>query len=117
MNIQHYKQRLLDLEKTLSAQTQRALADGRGQFIDSAHDLGDASVADVAADEDFTEAELDLTILRQVREALDRIAGGTFGKCLVDGAPIEAKRLDAVPWAAYCLKHQGLIEAAGRPRT
>jgi DnaK suppressor protein len=117
MNIQHYKKRLLDLEKTLSSRTERALADGREQFIDSAHDLGDSSVADVAAADDFTEAELDSTILKQVQDALGRIADGTFGKCLVDGGPIEAKRLEAIPWAQYCLKHQGLIEAAARPRT
>jgi RNA polymerase-binding transcription factor len=115
MDIQHFKKRLLDLEKTLSARTERALAGGREQFLDSAHDTGDASVSDVAAADDFTEAELDSTILKQVQEALDRIAGGTFGKCLVDGGPIEAKRLEAVPWAPYCLKHQALIEAAAQP--
>jgi len=117
MNIQHYKKRLLDLEKTLSARTDRALADGREDFIDTAHDVGDASVADVAADDKFTEAELDSAILQQVQDALARIADGTFGKCLVDGGPIEAKRLDAIPWTPYCLKHQGLLEAAARPRT
>jgi RNA polymerase-binding transcription factor len=115
--MKHYEQRLLELEKTLSARTDQALADGREQFIDSAHDMGDSSVAAIAADDDFTEAELDSTILNQVREALSRIANGTYGKCLVDGGPIETKRLEAVPWAAYCLKHQGLIEAAARPRT
>ena len=117
MDTQHYKKRLLDLEKTLSARTDRALAGGRDQFLDSAHDTGDSSVAAIAADDEFTEAEIDSTILKQVQEALGRIADGTFGKCLVDGGPIEAKRLEAVPWAPYCLKHQGLIEAAGQPRT
>jgi DnaK suppressor protein len=116
MNVQPYRKRLLEIEKTLSAQTERALADARGHFIDSAHDSGDASVAETAMDADFTEAELDSTILSQVQEALGRIEDGTYGKCLVDGGRIEAKRLDAVPWAAYCLKHQRLIEAAARPR-
>ncbi len=117
MNIQHYKQRLLDFEKTLAARTDRALADGRGELLDTAHDLGDASVADVAADDHFTEAELDSAILQQVQDALTRIDEGTFGKCLVDGGPIEAKRLEATPWTPYCLKHQELLEAAARPRT
>jgi hypothetical protein len=35
---------------------------------------------------------------------------------LADGGPIEAKRLDAVPWAAYCIRHHRLPEAASRPR-
>src|SRR5258707_14981685 len=44
MNIQHHKQRLLDLEKTLSARIGQEADQGRGQFIDSAHDVGDASI-------------------------------------------------------------------------
>jgi DnaK suppressor protein len=117
MNVQRYKQRLLDFERTLSARTERAMEDGRRQIIDTAHDTGDASLAAAMADDAFTEAELDSTILNQVRDALDRIESGTFGKCLADSGPIETKRLDAIPWAPYCLKHQGLIEAASRERT
>ena len=40
MNVQHYKQRLLDLEKSLSARTGRAVAEARGELIDVAHDVG-----------------------------------------------------------------------------
>jgi DnaK suppressor protein len=111
MNLQHYKDRLLDLEKTLSARTGRAVADGRREFIDSAHDVGDSSVADEAASEKFTEADRDSTVLKQVRDALARVDDGTFGTCIVDGGPIEEKRLDAVPWTPYCLKHEQLLEA------
>ena len=112
----HYRKRLLELQENLSARTDRALAEVREQHMDSAHDVGDSSVADVAAEENFTEAELDSAILGKVQEALRRIDDGTYGKCVVDGGPIEAKRLDAVPWSEYCLKHQALVEAAGRRR-
>ena len=57
MNVQHYRQRLLDLEKTLSARTGRAVAEARGEFIDGAHDVGDASAAEAVASEQFPEAE------------------------------------------------------------
>jgi DnaK suppressor protein len=110
MNVDHYKKRLLELEATLSARTERALAGGRAQFIDTAHDIADASAAEVAAESEFTEAERDALTLRQVQEALTRIENGTYGKCLVDGAAIDPKRLDAVPWAEYCLRHQGEAE-------
>jgi RNA polymerase-binding transcription factor DksA len=112
MNVQHYKQRLLDLEKTLSARTGRPVAEGRGEFLDGAHDTGDASVADEVASEQFTEAEQDSATLQQVRDALLRVDAGTFGTCIVDGGPIETQRLDAVPWTAYCLNHEQLREAA-----
>jgi DnaK suppressor protein len=52
----------------------------------------------------------------QVREALQRIEDGTFGRCVVDGEPIESKRLEAIPWAPCCVKHPSLLEAAS-PRT
>lgn len=116
MNVQHYKQRLLDLEQTLLARTGRAVAAGRGGFIDVAHDAGDSSVADEVASEQFTEAEQGSATLQQVRDALTRVGAGTFGKCIVDGGPIDEARLEAVPWTPYCLKHERRLEPAA-PRT
>src|SRR4029079_4683669 len=103
MDVNGYKQRLLELEARLSSHLRRDLASGREQLVDTAADTGDASVADESESEDFTEAELDTTTLQQVQAALRRIENGTFGQCLVDGGPIELKRLDAVPWAPYCI--------------
>jgi len=117
MNIQHYKQRLLDLEKTLSAQIGHEADRGRGEFIESAHDVGDASVADEMASEEFTEAEHNSAVLQQVREALGRVADGTFGKCVVDGGPIEERRLEALPWTPYCLKHEQRLEVVASSKT
>ncbi len=117
MNIQLYKQRLLDLEKTLSARIGQQAGQGRREFIDSAHDAGDASVADAAASEEFTEAEHNASVLQQVRDALGRVADGTFGTCIVDGGPIEEPRLEAVPWTPYCLKHAQGLEVAASPST
>ena len=116
IDVRKYKKRLLEIEKNLELRSKRDLEDARGEMLDTAHDTGDASVSDVAVGDEFTEAELNSTILQQVRDALRRIDDGTFGKCVADGKPIEAKRLDAVPWAAYCAKHQAMIEAAGTER-
>jgi hypothetical protein len=59
MNIQEYKRRLLELETRLSARMVRDGEHARAQVLDSAGDTADASVADLEASEDFTEAELD----------------------------------------------------------
>jgi len=117
MNEQDFKRRLLALETQLSARTERAHEAARAQVLDSPGDVADGSVADEEESEAFTEAELDATVLQQVRDALRRIEEGTFGQCVVDGGPIEQKRLEAVPWTPYCLKHQRLLEAASQPRT
>jgi DnaK suppressor protein len=116
MDVNRYKQRLLELESTLSNRLAHELSSGREQLIDTPADAADESVADESESEDFTEAELDTTILQQVRDALGRIEDGTYGQCLVDGGPIEPKRLDAVPWTPYCIRHQQLLEAASRPK-
>ena len=50
-------------------------------------------------------------LLRRVRSALTRMAGGTYGACLRCEVEINGKRLVAVPWTAYCIKCQ---EAADR---
>src|SRR5262245_11326787 len=117
MDLNSYRQRLLELEASLSKHIRQDVGAGRDQLIDTASDVGDASVADESASEDFSEAELDATILQQVQAALRRIEAGTYGRCIVDGEPIDPKRLDAVPWTPYCAKHQRLLEAASRPKS
>ena len=51
------------------------------------------------------------SLLRNVRSALARIADGSYGVCLHCEEDIKAKRLEAVPWAKYCIRCQ---EAADR---
>ena len=117
MNVESYKRRLLELERNLSQRMARGRDAARAQVQDSAGDAGDASVADEGESEDLTEAELDAAVLQQVKDALQRIDDGEFGRCIVDGGPIEEKRLEAEPWTPYCLKHQQQLEASARQRT
>ena len=106
MNTDHYKQRLLAQEQELVTRIAQGLANARERDNESATDVGDQSVTSARTDEQLTEAAADSTLLGQVRDALTRIEGGTFGRCLIDGEPIEQKRLDAAPWSEYCLQHQ-----------
>jgi DnaK suppressor protein len=50
-------------------------------------------------------------LLRNVRAALFRINDGSYGICMHCEEEIKPKRLDAVPWAAFCIRCQ---EAADR---
>lgn len=45
-------------------------------------------------------------LLRNVRSALRRIDEGIFGVCLHCDEEISAKRINAVPWAPYCIQCQ-----------
>lgn len=52
-------------------------------------------------------------LLRNVRSALRRLEDGTFGICLHCEEEISPKRLDALPWAPFCIQCQ---EQADRNR-
>ena len=45
-----------------------------------------------------------------INEALERIDDEEYGTCLNCGNTIMPKRLQAVPWARYCLSCQELVE-------
>jgi DnaK suppressor protein len=47
--------------------------------------------------------------LRQIQEALDRLQLGEYGICLSCAETIPPKRLQALPWAKYCVKCQERI--------
>jgi RNA polymerase-binding transcription factor DksA len=43
--------------------------------------------------------------LAEIDAALERVAAGTYGRCVICGDPIPAGRLQARPFAATCLVH------------
>jgi DnaK suppressor protein len=56
-----------------------------------------------AIDKEILLESAEENIQQQVREALRRLEDGTFGLCEECGRPIAKARLDAVPFAAYCV--------------
>lgn len=45
-------------------------------------------------------------MLKDIDEALDRIASKTYGMCLATHKPITKARLKIKPWARYCLEYK-----------
>jgi DnaK suppressor protein len=54
---------------------------------------------------------IDMKLLREIAGALHRMDTGQYGVCLECEESISAKRLDAVPWARYCVACQEKIAA------
>jgi RNA polymerase-binding transcription factor DksA len=52
-------------------------------------------------------------LLGQIDEALQRIEEGTYGVCAGDGHAIPKQRLDAIPWAKFCVGCAKLLEKGG----
>ena len=117
MNTDQYKQRLLAMEEELSLRMKRAGETAREPVDDSTSYEGDESVNNERKEEQLWKVDTDRTMLSQVRNALERVESGTFGKCLTDGEPIDEKRLEAMPWAPYCLEHQQQLEKSQPRRT
>jgi DnaK suppressor protein len=116
MNIDHYRRLLLALEQKLVQRLGAEVATARDASLDQP-DVSDLAQVDELKEEYFDLAETDSAILAEVRAALARIADGTYGRCTVDGGPIDEKRLESVPWTPYCLKHQLELEERAQTRT
>jgi DnaK suppressor protein len=117
LDIEHCKRRLLQEEERLLVLIERTKQQTRATTPDPIHDHIDADVIDEVKSELLKEAEIHWATLMQVRAALQRMEDGTYGRCLVDGEPIDEKRLEATPWAPHCLRHEEELEQAVRPKT
>lgn len=85
---------------------------GEGHDV-SGHVLHMADVATDMYDKEFALglSSRDRELLQKIDNALKRIEEGTYGLCLETGKPISCARLEAIPYAEYCLEYQEEIES------
>jgi DnaK suppressor protein len=106
MNTKHYKQRLLEKERELLADIARIEEEARAGGEAEVRDPIDDATTAQSVSEALQEGTLASQTLLRVQDALRRIEDGTYGKCLDCGREIEPARLEAIPWAEYCLEDQ-----------
>jgi RNA polymerase-binding transcription factor len=106
MNTEHFKRRLLAKERELVEEMARLEHDARDSGEAEVRDSTDDATSAQSTSEALQEDALLSQTLIQVQDALKRIQDGTYGRCNACGRQIEAARLEAVPWAAYCLEDQ-----------
>ena len=85
------------------------------------HSSSPMHMADVGTDNFEQEFTLGLLqsereLLKEIQEALNRIDNGSFGICAATGKPIGRARLEAKPWAKYCIEYARLMENNALPR-
>jgi RNA polymerase-binding protein DksA len=89
------------------------LGDVEALQTDARSDSGDhlspehmADIGSINYEQEFTLGlvESERKLLVEIDEALVRIREGTYGVCLERGEPIGRPRLDAKPWAKYCIE-------------
>ncbi len=106
MDLTHFQRKLLEKKRECEAslaafQSEETLA-GEAEVRDSTDD----ATAAQSTSESFEEGTLVSQTLEAVEDALQRIKDGTYGRCTLCGREIEAARLEAIPWATYCLEDQ-----------
>ena len=64
----------------------------------------------------FAHSTQERRLLKMVAEALERIDDGSYGQCVACDDEINPRRLEAVPWARYCLHCQERLEQQAASR-
>lgn len=106
-----FEQRLRRHERDLERTTLSAVSEGRQVAVTDSIDPADQAVLSYQKEMLFHQGTHGRSQLNLVRLALNRIAEGTFGDCLLCEQAIGAKRLEALPWTPYCIDCQEKIEA------
>jgi DnaK suppressor protein len=112
LNLEFYQRKLRAAEQEILSSLKKTIRD---QPQAGGSDEADVSVYSQQKELIFAQADYHSQVLAQIREALERIDDGTYGQCPVDGETIAKARLDAVPWATYCVKHQSLFDDVSLP--
>ena len=115
---EHFKQMLLEKRREILRNVNEfedeALKKSR---LDAAGDLSSMPIhmADIGTDNYEQEFALGLMdserkLLREIDDALECIEQGTYGICEGTGKPIPKARLEAQPWAKYCIEYARMLE-------
>jgi RNA polymerase-binding protein DksA len=108
LDLDHFRGELKkELEQLKSA---RASVNHLGSLIEETGDLstGADELADNATETYMRELDEGLGenadhLIAEIQAALARIEDGSYGTCIVCGKPIDAERLEAVPYATLCI--------------
>ncbi len=107
---------LLRLEQALLKEKEKILRQGNftRQVMDTPNATGDLSshrthIADQGTENFQREfasqlRSIESQTLREIDEALNRLASGTYGICESCGEPIPLARLEVVPYTRFCMK-------------
>ena len=105
------RSRLRELEAEIRQDLQKSDNELYERIVGQVHDSGEDAFADLLVDVNLAEIDRDLTELRTVHAALQRVSRGTYGTCEDCGSAIDMKRLLPQPAAPRCLACQERSES------
>jgi len=113
----YFRKRLIEKQRQLADEVGRTALYGKDQDDDSIKDLGDQATTAYTREFLFELGNGDRRLLKEVTTALRKIEEGSFGACERCGELIAEKRLEALPFARYCIGCQRAVEEEERMAT
>jgi DnaK suppressor protein len=110
----YFRKQLIEKQRQLIDEVGKSALHGKDQEDDSIKDLGDQANSAYTREFFFELGNGDRRLLREVVQALQKIDAGGFGDCERCGEVISDKRLEALPFARYCITCQRAIEEEQR---
>ncbi|MBI2213444.1 MAG: TraR/DksA family transcriptional regulator [Acidobacteria bacterium] len=104
------RKKLLDKQRQMIDSYTRDRAAGNEQPEDGIQDLADKAANAYSKELNFSLSDADRDTLMQIEEALERLKENQYGSCANCTNDISEKRLEAVPWATFCIDCQELQE-------
>ena len=102
------------LQEKAAELRQRMSADKAAAIVSRLEDPSDSGDLSQQSHEEWlflNRNNLEKSLLREVEEALVRSREGTYGICQECEEPISPKRLQALPWAKFCVRCQEMLGA------
>jgi DnaK suppressor protein len=113
----HFRVKLVEKRRQLEDEVGRSTLYGKGQEDDSTKDLGDQASTAYTREFQFELSSGDRRLLRDVLDALRKLDEGGFGECERCSEEIAEKRLEALPFARYCIDCQRRVEREAKAAT
>ena len=110
----HFRKKLEEKHRQLVDEVGRNVLYGKGPEDDSIKDLGDQASSAYNREFQFELGNGDRRLLKEVASALQKLDEGNFGACERCGEFIAEKRLEALPFARYCIDCQRAVEEEAR---
>lgn len=108
--MEKYRRLLDDKKASLSAELAKTRSAEEETTEESTQDIADKAVSSYTREFLYSLTDGERSTLLLIDDALARIEESVFGLCLNCGMLMTEKRLNAVPWASYCLDCQELSE-------
>jgi DnaK suppressor protein len=110
----YFKKTLVEKQRQLVDEVGKSAMYGKDQEDDTIKDLGDQANTAYTREFFFELGNGDRRLLRDVVSALQKIDDGSFGTCERCSEDISEKRLEALPFARYCIDCQRVVEQEER---